>query len=295
MALPGSRGGCACAEQIDQDARILRKLDVSEGVTGEGDPASPYVCTVLDVETTGTDHGSDALIQLGLRRFRCDEEGRITRIDRPYSWFEDPGRPIPPEVVRITGITDEMVQGHEIDRGAVKRILQGSSLIVAHNAAFDRRWVEAQVPEATGLAWGCSMADVDWASHGFDGRSLGFLGMQCGFWFEAHRADADVDAVIGLLRHRFPDGRTVLAELLDTARQPSWLVHAQGAAFGVKDRLRARGYRWNPSQRVWSREVKDEALTAEEFWLAANVYCVEASPRALGPRLERVDCWSRYA
>lgn len=286
---------CALAQAWSEDVRVLHKLEIKEGVTSQGDPGSPYVCTVVDVETTGTDHATDAVIQLALRRFRYDDSGRITRIDRSYSWFEDPGRAIPDEVVRITGITDDMVRGREIDRGAVRRMLQGSTLIVAHNAAFDRKWVEAQIPDANGLAWGCSMADVDWRAHGFDGRSLGFLGMQCGFWFEAHRADADVDAVIGLLRHRFQDGRTALAELVDRAERTSWLIRARGAAFEVKDRLRARGYRWDADRKVWAREVSDEDRLAEEFWLAANIYGLDANPRALGPEVLEIDRWSRYA
>ena len=36
-----------------------------------------------------------------------------------WEWFEDPGFSIPAEIVKITGITDEMVAGQHIDDHAV--------------------------------------------------------------------------------------------------------------------------------------------------------------------------------
>lgn len=294
--MPHANGGCGLAPAREADGcRILHRLEVREGPTGEGDADAPFVASVVDVETTGIDHERDAVIQLALRRFRYDRAGVITRIDRPYSWLEDPGRSIPPEITRMTGISDEMVRGQEIDAGAVERMLRNSAVVIAHNAEFDRKWIERRVPEAAGLAWACSMAEIDWQARGFDGRKLGFLVMQCGWWFEAHRADADVDAVIALLRHRFDDGRTALQDLVETAAEPSWIVRARGAAFEVKDRLRGRGYRWDADRKVWSKHVREADRIAEEFWLAGHVYSAEARPRALGPDLERVDCWTRYA
>ena len=92
---------------VTQDCRILRRVEVREGPTGEGDPAdAPFVGIAIDVETTGLTHSDDRIIELALRRFRYDRNGVITNIDRPYSWLEDPGRPLQPEIVRLTGLTD---------------------------------------------------------------------------------------------------------------------------------------------------------------------------------------------
>lgn len=139
------------------------------------------------------------------------------------------------------------------------------------------------------------MADIDWPRRGFDGRKLGFLGVQCGFFYDAHRADVDVDAVVALLGHRFDDDRTAMSVMMDSANADSWFVRAWGAAFEVKDRLRVRGYRWNAKEKVWCREIRDEDRLAEEFWLAANIYTAEAQPRAMQPAFERRTRWQRYA
>ncbi len=279
----------------DGDVRVLRRLHVKEGFTGQGVDEGAYVCVVVDVETTGLDHQNDALIQFAMRRFRFDADGEITRIGKSFAWYEDPGRQILPEITMLTGIMDADVAGRRFPDGEIVWALTHATIVVAHHADFDRKWIERRFPDAAGLAWACSMADVPWERHGFDGRKLGFLGMQAGFFYDAHRAEVDVDAVVALLGHRFEDGRTAMSVMMENAHADSWFVRAWGAAFEVKDRLRARGYRWNPDEKVWGKEVRDEDRQSEEFWLAANIYTAEARPRAMQPAFERRTRWQRYA
>ena len=48
------------------------------------------------------------------------------------------------------------------------------------------------------------------------GRSLGWLLSRIGLFHGAHRAADDVDAVIALLGHRLPSGRTALGEMVES-------------------------------------------------------------------------------
>lgn len=280
----------------EDDLRLLRRLDVREGETGVGGRVDTTIGVVVDCETTGIGD-DDTIIELALRRFRADPAGVIVKIDRPYSWLEDPGCPLPEDIVRLTGITDADVAGRVIDDDAAVRLLRSADFVCAHNARFDRAHVERRLPGAAGLAWACSCNDVDWRSGGLDGRSLGWLLSQCGYFHGAHRAGDDVDAVIEILRHRFPSGTTALAEMLAAARAPSWRFRAVGAAFEVKDQLRLRGYRWDAGgdPKCWWREVPDTGRIEEEWWLAGHVYSVDARPKALGPIVERVTWRERYA
>jgi len=291
-----ANGGCILALEADApgDVRILHRLDLRECATGEGVAKGPYVGLVLDVETTGLDLDRDAIIELAVRRFRYDDDGIITHIDRPYAWVEDPGKPIPPEITALTGLSDSDVVGREIDEEAATKLLRSASIVVAHHSRFDRPWVERRLENARGLAWACSMEQIDWQARGFDGRSLGFLLCQAGWFHEGHRAGADVDAVIQLLRHRFEDGGTALSMLLERASCPSWIIRAVGADFSVKDLLRSRGYRWDPSRKSWWIEVTDQERMGEEFWLAGNIYSMSANPRALGPRFEEISANTRF-
>lgn len=283
------------AGDADEDVRVLHRLDVKEGSTGEGVDQGASVCAVVDVETTGLDFENDAVIQLAMRRLRFDADGVITRIGASHLWYEDPGRPIPAGITRLTGISDADVAGQRFPDDEIVFALTHATIIVAHHANFDRKWIERRFPGAAGRAWACSMADVPWQEHGFDGRSLGFLGMQCGFFYDAHRADVDVDAVIGLLGHGLPNGRTAMSVMIENAHADSWFVRAWGAAFEVKDRLRSRGYRWDADRKVWGKEIPDADRLAEEFWLASNIYSAAARPRAMEPSFERRTRWQRYA
>ncbi len=279
-----------------EDYRLLRRLDVREGETGVGARVDTRIGVVVDVETTGIGD-NDTVIELALRRFRFDAQGVIVKIDQPYSWLQYPGRELPEDIVRLTGITDEMLAGKAIDDDEATRLLRSASFVCAHNARFDRRHIERHLPDAADLAWACSCSDIDWRANGFDGRSLGWLLAQVGFFHGAHRAGDDVDAVIALLQHRFASGRTALAEMVETASQPTWKFRAVGADFGLKDQLRLRGYRWDAEGRPksWCREVPDARRVEEEWWLAGHVYSIDAKPKALGPIVERVTWHERYA
>lgn len=174
-------------------------------------------------------------------------------------------------------------------------MLLTAHLVIAHNAAFDRKFVERRLPGAAGLPWACTLREIDWGFAGLEGRSLGWLGAQVRWFHDAHRASGDVDAVIALLSHLLPDHRTVLAELLDKSAAPSMRVEAIGADFGVKDDLRARGYRWNAEDRVWSKDVSSSALVEEEGWLGRIVYGPDCRARAAGPRITQITARERYA
>lgn len=278
------------------DVRVLHPLRLHEGPTGDGAVRGRYVGAAIDVETTGLDHKTGKVIEFAVRRFRYDDDGVITHLDEAFEWREDPGEPMHPDISALTGLTDADLAGREIDRDAATRLLRSASFVVAHNSGFDRAWVEDLLPGARGLAWVCSLRHVDWRARGFDGRVLGYLLLQNRFYHCGHRASADVDALIQMLRHRPDGGRTALSEMIETGAKPSWILRAKGANFDLKDALRARGYRWDADKdrKVWWREVADDALVPEQFWLAANVYAADANPKAICPEVVRVTPRTRF-
>jgi DNA polymerase-3 subunit epsilon len=244
----------------------------------------------LDVETTGLDHSRDAVIELALQRFWADERGRIVVAGRPHSWLEDPGQEITPEVTRLTGLAGPDVAGRSIVDPIAASLIADADFVVAHNASFDRPFVERRLPFAAGGRWVCSMRDLDWRERGFEGRTLSHLLAQMGWFYEAHRAQTDVTALLHLLDHSLDDGGTVLRALVLSASQPTWLIEAVGAPFEAKDPLKARGYRWNSSTRLWSREVPLAACEDEIGWATMEVY------GGLGKPVARRVSWNeRYA
>jgi DNA polymerase-3 subunit epsilon len=181
---------CRGNAATDDALRQLRPLELRTGPTGDASISGTFGGIALDVETTSLNPDTGRIIELAMRRFRYDRDGIITDIDRPYTWLEEPGEPLAEEIMAITGLRDADLVGQEIDEGAATRLLKSVSFVVAHNSAFDRKWIEKRLPGACGLAWCCSMTQIDWRARGFDGRTLGYLLMQEGHY---HRRAAVLD------------------------------------------------------------------------------------------------------
>lgn len=297
MLCTEERGRLINALQQDGDLRVLRRLDLSRLAPqsiAKG-TANLSVAAVVDVETTGLDANDDKIIELAVRRiWFCGDA--IAAIEPGWSWLEDPGLPLPPAIQKLTGLLDNELAGQSIDEEQAVALLISADVVIAHSAAFDRKFVERRLPGAAGLRWACSCRDIDWEGRGFEGRSLRWLGMQTGFFYDAHRAANDVDAVIGLLSVVNGDGaRSTLSELIENAFRSTVLVEAVGADFAVKDLLRQRGYWWNARAKVWSIEIDIDDVGDENRWLARHVYSLEKRPRALGPRLTPRTARERYA
>lgn len=253
------------------DYRVLRRLarDVRDPEAGPTVRHALY----LDVETTGMDPASDAIIELAMLRFGYDAEGRITGVEETFDRFEDPGRPIPQEIQDLTGITDADVHGQAFDEGEVERFRASANLVIAHNARFDRSFVDRRFPAFADMPWACSQADVPWRSLGLESAKLEYLVYRMGRFYDGHRAIEDCHAGVFLLAQSSDaGGRTFMHRLLEQARTPAFLVEAVGSPFESKDRLRLRRYKWHNPTKTWWKIVPGEALEEERAWLAAEVY-----------------------
>lgn len=282
--------------QVDPDFRVLRRISFGDGplLLASAAGRRTHLAAALDVETTGLDVRRDRIIELAVRKFRYDDRGRVVGLGRMRTWREDPGVPIPAEVSALTGISDADVAGCSIDEAAVSGLLGSCRAIISHNASFDRPFVERRLPNLAGLDWGCTVSDLDWRAKGYEGRALGWLCAQCGWFFDAHRAAGDVDALVRLLDHTFEDGTTVLSAVLEGMARVGWKVSAQGAAYAARDALKGRGYRWDAARSEWWREVADADLGSEREWLAEAVYAPGLGARHQGPRVEAISSGNRH-
>jgi DNA polymerase III subunit epsilon len=280
--------------------RVLRRFDAEILFRPDRVPVSADVgiATVLDTETTGKDSSVDLIVELGMVTFAYDRiTGRVlSALDR-FNELEDPGMPIPEAASRVNGITDDMVKGKRINDEAVQLTVEMSDFIIAHNSRFDREVCERRFPFMKGKPWACSLSQVDWESSGMASAKLEFIAFRMGFYYEAHRADADCLALLHALDQPLVDGdgRTPLAHVLSNFQTEARRIWAVGASYDVKDALKDRGYRWSDgtkpnSEKAWWIEVSLEQFEDEMAWLRANAF----GNRSFSVPVDRIDAFSRF-
>lgn len=94
----------------------------------------------VDVETTGLDPERDAIIEVGIIVFRDQD------ILEEFSSLVNPGRDIPAEITRLTGITQAMVDDAPFMYSLRSRLrpLLGNHVLVGHNVDFDLGFLNAE-------------------------------------------------------------------------------------------------------------------------------------------------------
>ncbi len=189
----------------------------------------------LDIETTGLDPTKDSIIEIGAIKFNG------SRVEAEYSQLINPGRPIPPMITQLTGISNEMVRNEP----PVKAIIQdfeafvGNCPVLGHNVRFDLSFLRRQrILEFNDIIDTYELAAVflPTASR----YNLGALGQLLSIPFPAtHRALDDARATRGVydkLIHKAAElPIELLAELVRQSDRTDWI-----GAFALQQVLRAR-------------------------------------------------------
>ncbi len=110
-------------------------------VSGTCDPNFRAECVVFDIETTGLSVQNCKITEIGAVKIK---DGQV--LER-FNTFVNPECPIPEEIVKLTGITDEMVADAPLYKEALEAFFafigndvpegQPLPLLIAHNANFD--------------------------------------------------------------------------------------------------------------------------------------------------------------
>ncbi|MBA3247945.1 MAG: hypothetical protein H0T63_07665 [Pyrinomonadaceae bacterium] len=121
----------------DEHEVVLACEDAERRALGEID------FVVVDVETTGAKAPPGRITEIGAYRV---SRGRIVA---EFQTLVNPQTLIPPFIVGLTGITDQMVKDAPLFGDVVERWLEfaGTSVLVAHNAPFDVRFINHEVAQ----------------------------------------------------------------------------------------------------------------------------------------------------
>ncbi len=131
------------AEKIDQkviwgmEAYFVN--DTASALYGTYNGSFEDEFVVFDIETTGLSNRTCAITEIGAVLVK---NGKVLE---KYNTFVNPEMPIPAEVVKLTGITDEMVKDARVIGEVLPEFLAfvGDRLLIAHNADFDIGFIRA--------------------------------------------------------------------------------------------------------------------------------------------------------
>ena len=121
-----------CEGYLIQDPPVVR--NATDRKSGES-------IVVLDFESTGLNTRVCRVIEIGAVRLRAG------RVEDTLSLLVNPHTPLPPEVVKLTGITDSMLADQEDAASAIPKLMEfiGDCPVAAHNAAFDVSLLQAEL------------------------------------------------------------------------------------------------------------------------------------------------------
>ena len=121
------------------EAYFINDVDDRVAVHGQTDASFGSEIVCFDIETTGLNKKHEVIIEIGAVVLK---NGEIT--DR-FNTFVSPGRILSPEIIRLTGITDEMLEGAPSQEEAIRAFLAfaGDRPLAAHNADFDMGFIAA--------------------------------------------------------------------------------------------------------------------------------------------------------
>jgi exodeoxyribonuclease X len=91
---------------------------------------------VIDIETTGMDPNSDAIVEIGSIDIRSDGT-----FENTLEFLINPGRPIPAAASAVHHLIDTDVQDHPVIDSAIQSFI-GADAYVAHNCSFERSFLD---------------------------------------------------------------------------------------------------------------------------------------------------------
>ena len=128
-----SAGKGKCKVLLGTEAYYINDVDERLTVRGSLDQDLDEAIVCFDLETTGLDKETEVITEIGAVVLEHGE------VKERFQTFVDPKRPLAPNIIQLTGITDEMLVGAPSQEEAIRAFLDfvDGRPLAAHNAEFD--------------------------------------------------------------------------------------------------------------------------------------------------------------
>lgn len=214
---------------------------------------------IIDTETTGLEDTA-RVIEVGAILYSVDNQCSLqelaTLLPADGNAAESINR-IKVEALREIGFTQSASMAMEL----LFSMSKSADVYVAHNAEFDSKRVFGQtdfLPLAE-LPWVCTKSDFRWPC-GKEQDSLINTALANGVPVaSAHRALTDCRLIAALF-----DRMADLPAMFEVAMRPKALFEAL-VPFERKDEAKAAGFKWNGTDRTWTRQMAIDDVAALSF------------------------------
>lgn len=237
----------------------------------------------IDFETTGLDTEKERITEVGC--VILDAANNWESKERlSFFVYEPDYAPQTPEVIELTGITDEILKREGITFQAAHIALDrfvkgaGAQFFVAHNAAYDRAMYMNECKrhgfEPSDLHWVCTFLDLK-SNRKFKSNRLMHLALDYGCTVNPkilHRAVNDVE----LMGQMLAEAKANLQEMVDYGKTPNIVVRAMIPAPWEdggrgKNAAQALGYTWERPKhgtdtfpKQWVKTIKESEFEDEQ-------------------------------
>lgn len=222
----------------------------------------------IDVETTGLSPKDDSIIELGAVLYDTKYEAPVAMLSALLKYPDT--KPLEPVITKITGICDEMLKEHGQLAGNTlenfMHLVEQADYLVAHNVPFDKSFLEVFVV----LNGACEDDDNLMSKHWIDTSvdlpidkelcrhtNLLYLAAYHGIINPfSHRAVTDVLTMLQVL------SKYDIDTVIGRSKSPAFKIWCTPGFHG-KDAPKAAGFRYNPEDKSWFKNVKEYDLDFE--------------------------------
>lgn len=216
----------------------------------------------VDFETNGLDLSNSLITEVGAVIWDTEHSAPVAILNKLVRHAEFV---LPPEIIKLTGITYELIQDYgeppEKVFEELHSFIKSCNYVVAHNGAlFDKPMLEAEMKrqgkELVKKPWIDTTTDVPFPEE-MQTRKLVYLAAEHGFVNPfAHRALFDVLTMLKVLE------KYKLADVCRLASEPTITIKAV-VSYEDRDKAKARGFRWDGQNKQWIKSLKQSQLEKE--------------------------------